>query len=283
MVASDCLCPDVSLYASDLVPAGGGFRFSCGSGSGAVLVLGDALHGEDLMQGRLIKEYVRSHAESWYVFARTLGLDDELGNQDLLLVTGRSTTSQWGVAAFTQKRKEAGIEFHLGFAGSGAHVGLSCGWAHANAVEHRSGLWRPPTVGSSSTASPALPSAPTSSNTAGTPLSLPNHSVFLRGLYVHPRPFKAVKIKAAAQPGAYAQSNSDDQSTGAGTSAMDISTYDSECSLSDASSVTDYSSDSDLDEAHVSVWHLNYSMLRAASAHGQIRNEHPRVPSLTTS
>ena len=70
------------------------------------------MHGGDLMRATEVKKYIREHVDSWYDFVKTLGLSDELGGQDLLLVTGRSTMSNWAVAAFKQKKMECGIEFH---------------------------------------------------------------------------------------------------------------------------------------------------------------------------
>lgn len=70
---------------SDMLIAGGGFRFACKSGAGGVLVLKDNMHGERMICARQVKQYVRRHVESWYIFLDRLGLRDELGQQDILL------------------------------------------------------------------------------------------------------------------------------------------------------------------------------------------------------
>lgn len=168
---------------------GGGFRFACETGAGAVLVLKDHMHGERMICSRQVKEYVRKHVESWYIFLDRLGLRDELGQQDILMVTGRSITSDWGVAAFTQKRNECSIDFHTGLGTSSAHLALGGSWANAHAVEHRSG----PVTGIDI---PQLPIVDRSTHSSRTP-----QVVFVRGLYARVRNFRLpIKIKAAAEP-----------------------------------------------------------------------------------
>lgn len=211
------------------------------------------MHGEDLMRGSKIREYIRAHVDSWYAFVDTLELIDELGGQDLLLVTGRSTTSKWSVAAFTQKKVECGIEFHVGFGGAGAHLALAGVWANASSVEHRSGPSRPapPQSFMADSVQSAQPSGSTSSSLDTAVLPPSDQTVFLRGLCVRTRSFGVPpKIKAAAQPR--------DNNNGSSREESDSMSSPGASSLhgdqaSDGSSITDYGEDSDMDEGHTMV------------------------------
>lgn len=160
------------------------------------------MHAENVMCARQLKDYVRRHAQSWYSYLDTMGLRDEINNQDLLLVTGRSGTSEWAVAAFTQRKSECGIEFRTptGLGSVGAGVLLSGSWANANSVEHRAG---PVSVNPSNSpmasqldaSSPHLPFPLPTTHERGS-----DQTVFVRGLYVRLRGFAPIKMKAAAEP-----------------------------------------------------------------------------------
>lgn len=199
---------------------------------------------EDILRGPRLNCYISAHVESWYAFASMTDID--LDGQDLMLVTGRDTTRQWAVAAFTQKKKECAIEFHAGFPGVSAHGLLAGSWANVNSVEHRSGPKHQlpsttvasiePTIGDLSLESSAHASAASSSH---------DQTVFLRGVYVRPRRFGAPpKIKAAAEP---RFDNSDsDTDDGESTSSCNSSLFLEDDCLS-IHSVTDHGESSDLD------------------------------------
>lgn len=233
-----------------MAPAGAGFRFACESGSGAVLILKDDMQREDLIKGKQINDYIRAHVESWYNFAETLDLADELRQQDLMLVTGRSTTTQWAVAAFTQKKKECAIEFHTGYGGAGAHFALAGSWANANSAEHRFGP-----MPARNTAQP-LSSVPGDAGPSAlyrTGTYLPGQTVFLRGFHVRMRLFGAPpKIWAAAEP----RNNNYDPSHDYTEAEFGQSTsrlFEGTSLASESSSATDYGTESSQEDEQTVV------------------------------
>ena len=250
---------------------GAGFRFACETGSGGVLILKDVMKREDILAGPHLKDYVVTYHESWYAFASFKGID--LGGQDLMLVTGQDTTSSWAVAAFTQKKKECAIEFHVGYGGAAAHIALAGSWANINSVEHRSGpkLDHPsagPTPGSLLIADAvAQPSSQ-----SGEGVHSPRQSVFLRGIHFRMRRFGvAFKMKAAAEPrDDDVDSNEDDRDLICPSSG---SSLDGGCSL--ASSMTDQDQQSDLDEED-SVYESSFMPFIFLSPHKSLQKTSPK-------
>jgi hypothetical protein len=84
--------------------------FSCIRRHGALLMLPyDGLH-EDVIRTKVFEDYIRDHVDSWFSFAKRNGLGvDRM--EDLILVTGCTLVTSWGVAACIDNALEA--EFSL--------------------------------------------------------------------------------------------------------------------------------------------------------------------------
>ena len=54
---------------------------------------------EDLKNIMTFREYVLTHAESWYVYAK--GRGRQVGNKELHVVTGCDKTTSWGIATYS--------------------------------------------------------------------------------------------------------------------------------------------------------------------------------------
>lgn len=75
---------------------------------GALLTLPfDGLE-EDVIRTKVFEDYIRDHVDSWYVFARRYNLDAER-MEDLILVTGCTLVTSWGVAAFVDSALDSEI------------------------------------------------------------------------------------------------------------------------------------------------------------------------------
>ena len=83
--------------------------FSC-KRHGAVLVLPYDGHDEDVIRTKGFEDYIRDNVDTWFSFARRnhLGVDRM---EDLILVTGCTLVTSWGVAAFIDNNSDA--EFSL--------------------------------------------------------------------------------------------------------------------------------------------------------------------------
>ena len=80
--------------------------YSCKRRHGALLTLPfDGLE-EDVIRTKVFEDYIRDHVDSWFNFARRHNLDvDRM--EDLILVTGCTLVTSWGVAAFVDNTLEA--------------------------------------------------------------------------------------------------------------------------------------------------------------------------------
>jgi hypothetical protein len=83
--------------------------FSC-KRQGAVLVLPYDGRDEDVIRTKGFEDYIRDNVDSWFSFARRNNLGVER-MEDLILVTGCTLVSSWGVAAFIDNAMDA--EFSL--------------------------------------------------------------------------------------------------------------------------------------------------------------------------
>jgi hypothetical protein len=82
--------------------------YSCRKRHGALLTLPfDGLR-EDVIRTKAFEDYIQDHVDSWFVFARRIGLDVER-MEDLILVTGRTLVTSWGVAAFVDSALDSEI------------------------------------------------------------------------------------------------------------------------------------------------------------------------------
>ncbi|KAJ7047597.1 hypothetical protein C8F04DRAFT_14322 [Mycena alexandri] len=89
---------------------GSDFVFSCGTPQGAVLALPHGAHLKKLKNLEAVREYVTTHAESWYKYmngARGRGLQ----NGSLYLVTGYEKSFSWGMASFYSTSDEFQLVF----------------------------------------------------------------------------------------------------------------------------------------------------------------------------
>ena len=74
-------------------------RYLCKRRQGALLTLPyDGLR-QDVIRTKVFEEYIRDHVDSWFSMAQNNMLDVER-MEDLILVTGCTLVTSWGVAAF---------------------------------------------------------------------------------------------------------------------------------------------------------------------------------------
>jgi hypothetical protein len=99
---------------------GGEFVFTCRGPNGAVLALPHGAHLKKLQSITEMRQYAKTHAESWYkhVNGTTLsgGRARELANGSLYLVTGWEKAKSWGIATFHDVFGHNDHEFQLSFA-----------------------------------------------------------------------------------------------------------------------------------------------------------------------
>jgi len=56
----------------------------------------------------VFEDYIRDHVDSWFAFARRYNFDVER-MEDLILVTGCTMVTSWGVAAFVDNTSDAEV------------------------------------------------------------------------------------------------------------------------------------------------------------------------------
>ncbi|KAI0282350.1 hypothetical protein BGY98DRAFT_113691 [Russula aff. rugulosa BPL654] len=96
--------------------------FSCNGKQGALLSLPVPAQGEDTVAFGDFGKWMIKHIDTWFAFARGLGLEvDRM--EDIILVTGRHLTKSWVNVAFTQRRPDAGVSFDVQVSGH-SHVSL---------------------------------------------------------------------------------------------------------------------------------------------------------------
>jgi len=96
--------------------------FSCNGKQGALLSLPVPAQGEDTVAFGDFGKWMIKHIDTWFAFARGLGLEvDRM--EDIILVTGRHLTKSWVNVAFTQRRPDAGVSFDVQVS-SHSHVSL---------------------------------------------------------------------------------------------------------------------------------------------------------------
>ncbi|KIJ99823.1 hypothetical protein K443DRAFT_157558 [Laccaria amethystina LaAM-08-1] len=76
-----------------------GTTFQCSDSDGALLVMPQGTHDEDLRNVSRFRDYTSLHAESWYQYANG-PCGREIGNAELHLVTGCDKKTLWGIAAY---------------------------------------------------------------------------------------------------------------------------------------------------------------------------------------
>ena len=96
--------------------------FSCNGKPGALLSLPVSAQGEDTVAFGDFGKWMINHIDTWFAFARGLGLGINR-MEDIILVTGRHLTKSWVNVAFTQRRPDAGVSFDVQVSGH-SHVSL---------------------------------------------------------------------------------------------------------------------------------------------------------------
>ncbi|KAH9991037.1 hypothetical protein BJV77DRAFT_560962 [Russula vinacea] len=89
-----------------------GTTYSCRRKQGALLALPKDGLRKDVIRTKVFEDYIRDHIDSWYAFAQARRLDVER-MEDLILVTGCTLVSSWGVAAFVDTNQDAEIMLRL--------------------------------------------------------------------------------------------------------------------------------------------------------------------------
>jgi hypothetical protein len=64
---------------------------------------------KDAVRLRVFEDYIRDHVDSWYSFARRRRLDHVERMEDLILVTGCTLVTSWGVAVFVDSGQDAEV------------------------------------------------------------------------------------------------------------------------------------------------------------------------------
>ena len=80
--------------------------YSCRKKQGALLTLPHDGLRKDLIRTKTAENYVRDHVDRWYSFAQRRRLDVER-MEELVLVTGCTLVTSWGVAAFVDSTQDA--------------------------------------------------------------------------------------------------------------------------------------------------------------------------------
>jgi hypothetical protein len=96
--------------------------FSCNGKQGALLSLPVPAQGQDTVAFGDFGKWMIKHIDTWFAFARALGLGINR-MEDIILVTGRHLTKSWVNVAFTQRRPDAGVSFDVQVSGH-SHVSL---------------------------------------------------------------------------------------------------------------------------------------------------------------
>lgn len=65
-----------------------------------------------MIRTKVFEDYIRDHVDSWYSFAVRRRLDVER-MEDLILVTGCTLVTSWGVAAFVDSTQDAEVLLRL--------------------------------------------------------------------------------------------------------------------------------------------------------------------------
>jgi len=108
--------------------------YSCRRRHGALLALPfDGLE-EDVICTKVFGDYTRDHVDSWFAFARRYNFYVER-MEDLILVTGCTLVTSWGVAAFVDNTSDAEVSLRIQPQHGG---GATFDWhVHRLAVVHR--------------------------------------------------------------------------------------------------------------------------------------------------
>ena len=84
--------------------------FSCGGRQGALLALPVPAQSEDTVALGAFGDWMVKHIDTWYAFARAIGLGINR-MEDIIPVTGHHRTKSWINVAFTRGGGDAGVSF----------------------------------------------------------------------------------------------------------------------------------------------------------------------------
>jgi hypothetical protein len=79
-----------------------GTTYKCRNGQGALLVVPHDGLRKDVIRTEVFEDYIREHVDSWFSLARQSRLGVRR-MEDLILVTGCTLATSWGVAAFVDR------------------------------------------------------------------------------------------------------------------------------------------------------------------------------------
>ena len=93
--------------------------------------MGDVAYRQDAVEKRHYAQYILTHHDSWFSFAKKNGRNIDVS--DLILVTGCDKTSDWACAAFSKTSKSASASLQVGgFVQGGLRVWGR--WEHEGSV-----------------------------------------------------------------------------------------------------------------------------------------------------
>ena len=85
-----------------------GTAYTCRKKQGALLALPQDGIRTDVIRTKVFEDYIRDHVDNWFSFAQKRRLDVER-MEDLILVTGCTLVTSWGVAAFVDSTQDAEV------------------------------------------------------------------------------------------------------------------------------------------------------------------------------
>ncbi|KAH9959711.1 hypothetical protein BJV74DRAFT_788663 [Russula compacta] len=100
-----------------------GTTYKCRKRQGAFLTLPHDGTREDVIRTKVFEDYIRDHVESWFTFAQRQGYVERM--EELILVSGCTLVTSWGVAAFVDSINDAEISLRSQAYGGG---GASFDW-----------------------------------------------------------------------------------------------------------------------------------------------------------
>ncbi|TFY62032.1 hypothetical protein EVJ58_g4127 [Rhodofomes roseus] len=99
---------------AQVMHSGASVAFECTDEQGAVLVLKDSAHREQLPSRRMMN-YLKQNIREWYAFATSDDLDLPLQKEDIVFVFGFVKTTQWAVASYVEGGRSAKFSFTGGY------------------------------------------------------------------------------------------------------------------------------------------------------------------------
>lgn len=127
---------------SDVVPVNAGITFDCSKNVGALLLLRNHSSRIDLRSSQRIRDYIREHLDSWYIFGRDQGFGEaDAPESSIVLVRGCDKSDSWALAAFAERCNSASIFFNGGIYEGTAGIELRGSWRRhtISSAEHRDG------------------------------------------------------------------------------------------------------------------------------------------------